>query len=660
MTFNLHNCTVEQPRATINRVHIFFHFVAIVTLLYYRISHVFQAEEYVPVFAWWLMTSSELILTFIWILTQAFRWRPVSRTVNPENLPGELELPGVDVFICTADPEKEPVIDVMNTVLSAMALDYPSNKLAVYLSDDGGAASTLYAVKEASSFAKSWIPFCRKYGIKTRTPELYFSSFGDDDRLLWSDEFMAEEETIKSTYELFKKNVEKAGVKDSAVHDRPPCIELRVSSIISNNPYILVLDCDMYCNDPTSAQQAMCFHLEPQVSSSLAYVQFPQIFYNVSKNDIYDGQARAAFKTKYQGMDGVSGTVCAGTGYYMKKKALYVSPNQEGYEVLHELQKTFGMSSTLIASLKGNNADNVNGGEVLSATVLQEASILASCTFEENTKWGNEIGYSYESLLESTFTGYRLHTNGWKSVYLYPKRSCFLGCTTIDMKDALVQLIKWSSGCFKIGLSRFSPLTYGMPRMSVLQSLCYGSLTFFPLLSVSCVIYGTVPQLCFLNGIALYPKVSDPWFAVFVIVYLSSFGQHLYEVFSSGGSFTTCWNEQRIWMIRTVTACLFGCLDVLLKWLGITKASFRLTNKAIDREKLKKYEKGIFDFQGAKMFMIPLTLLVVLNMICFIGGATRVVHNRNIEEMFGQFFLSSFIFVLSYPVLKGMIPGKGK
>ncbi|KAK3009864.1 hypothetical protein RJ639_011878 [Escallonia herrerae] len=390
------------------------------------------------------MTTSEVIFAFVWLLTQAFRLRPVARTVNLESLPGDAELPGVDVFICTADPTKEPVMEVMNTVLSAMALDYPPDKLAVYLSDDGGAALTLYAIKEACSFAKkSWLPFCRKYGIKTRCPEAYFSSFGDDERLLGSDEFKKEEEETKSAYLLFKKIVGNSGVEDSVVHDRPPRVELRVSSIMSNGTYMLVLDCDMYCNDPASARQAMCFHLEPKISKSLAFVQYPQIFYNVSKNDIYDGQTRSAYKTKYQGMDGIGGSVCAGTGYYLKKNALYSSPDQDDF--LLEPEKHFGFSRKFNASLKRTYAQKVNGEKILSDAVLEEAMILASCGFEENTKWGKEaskiyhnIGYSYDSLLESTFTGYLLHCKGWKSVFLYPKRPCFLGCTTIDLKDALV------------------------------------------------------------------------------------------------------------------------------------------------------------------------------------------------------------------------------
>ncbi|XP_019253983.1 PREDICTED: cellulose synthase-like protein G3 [Nicotiana attenuata] len=275
----------------------------------------------------------------------------------------------------TSDPIKEPVVEVMNTVLSAMSLDYPPEKLAVYLSDDGGAAVTLYAIKEACVFARVWVPFCRKYGIKTVCPEAFFSSFGDDERLnMFGNEFKNEEENIKAAYEVLKKNVEKASSVEGSVRmDRPPYVEvihdnmkiegcedkqiklpllvymsrerrpsrphrfkagalnalLRVSGVMSNAPYMLVLDCDMYCNDPSSAKQAMCFHLDHNISPTLSYVQFPQTFYNVSKNDIYDAQSRSAYKNKYQGMDGVGGTVCAGTGYYLKKEALYDSPNNQ-------------------------------------------------------------------------------------------------------------------------------------------------------------------------------------------------------------------------------------------------------------------------------------------------------------------------------------------
>ena len=85
------------------------------------------------------------------------------------------DLPGVDIFVCTADPTIEPPMLVVNTVLSLIAYDYPSDKLAIYLSDDGGSDLTFYALLEASHFAKDWIPFCKKFKVDPRSPSAYFS-----------------------------------------------------------------------------------------------------------------------------------------------------------------------------------------------------------------------------------------------------------------------------------------------------------------------------------------------------------------------------------------------------------------------------------------------------------------------------------------------------
>ena len=78
--------------------------------------------------------------------------------------------------MCTADPEIEPPMMVMNTVLSVMAYDYPSDKLSVYLSDDAASEITFYALLEASSFAKHWLPFCKKFHVEPRSPSAYFNS----------------------------------------------------------------------------------------------------------------------------------------------------------------------------------------------------------------------------------------------------------------------------------------------------------------------------------------------------------------------------------------------------------------------------------------------------------------------------------------------------
>lgn len=189
----LHLCTLHTSATIINRSHAFFHSMALLALLYYRASSFYlYATAPSHLLTWLLVFASELFLSFLWLLSQAYQWRPVTRTVFPETFPEDRELGAIDVFICTADPKKEPPVKVMNTVLSAMALDYPPEKVVVYLSDDGGSSLTLNAIREAWRFARLWIPFCKAYGIRTRCPEAYFSKEEEDD-----DQFVEEREKIK-------------------------------------------------------------------------------------------------------------------------------------------------------------------------------------------------------------------------------------------------------------------------------------------------------------------------------------------------------------------------------------------------------------------------------------------------------------------------------
>ena len=85
----------------------------------------------------------------------------------------------MDIFVCTADPVIEPPVMVINTILSVMAYDYPPEKLSVYLSDDGGSDLTYYALREASHFAKHWLPFCKNFKVEPRSPAAYFNSSDD-------------------------------------------------------------------------------------------------------------------------------------------------------------------------------------------------------------------------------------------------------------------------------------------------------------------------------------------------------------------------------------------------------------------------------------------------------------------------------------------------
>lgn len=69
-------------------------------------------------------------------------------------------------------------------------------------------------------------------------------------------------------------------------------MQIRVSSKISNGQIILNLDCDMYSNDPLTVRDALCFFMDDEKSHDIAFVQFPQCFANVTKNDPYGSSLR--------------------------------------------------------------------------------------------------------------------------------------------------------------------------------------------------------------------------------------------------------------------------------------------------------------------------------------------------------------------------------
>ncbi|OIV93238.1 hypothetical protein TanjilG_27417 [Lupinus angustifolius] len=705
----LNFCHVQKWLLIINRLHMFLHSTALFFMFYYRLSFLFQNQvsRTSYLLPWLLVFASEIILSFIWILGQAYRWRPVSRTVFPERLPEDDKLPAIDVFICTADPIKEPTVVVMNTVLSAMSLDYPADNLHVYLSDDGGSPLTLLGMRVAWKFARWWLPFCRRYRIKSRCPKAYFSGLENDDGdFARSSVYMADKQKIKEKYEAFKEEIktlreDSAFSRDSPginnVQDHPSVIEviqednnddvdnvkmpllvyvsrekrtthhhhfkagalnvlLRVSSVMSNAPYILVLDCDMFCNDPSSARYAMCFHLDPKISSSLAFVQFPQKFHNISKNDIYDSQLRSLFTLQWQGMDGLKGPVMSGTGFYIKRISLFGNFTIKGAELL-QLKDYFGSSNEFIKSLNQNYTSNFASSQ---HTRLEEGHLLASCKYEIDSKWGKEVGFLYDSVVEDFLTGFFLHCKGWTSVFCEPSNPQFLGTATTNLNDVLIQGSRWYSGLFENGISRFSPLIYGPPRMPLLQSLCFAELTYFPLYCLPLWCFAIIPQICLLNGIPLYPKVSDRFFGIFLFIFLSSLLKHLQEVFLTGGTMHKWINEQRIWMMKSITCHLYGCLDAVLKKIGIREASFLPTNKVEDDEQSMLYQMDKYDFQASNTFIVPMLALLSINVSCFIGGVYRVSLVGDWDKMFIQLFLAAFIITVNYPIIEGLVVRKDK
>uniref|UniRef100_A0A0D9X6Y9 Uncharacterized protein n=1 Tax=Leersia perrieri TaxID=77586 RepID=A0A0D9X6Y9_9ORYZ len=174
---------------------------------------------------WGMSIVCELWFAFSWLLDMLPKVNPVNRstdlavlkekfeTPSPSNPHGRSDLPGLDVFVSTADPEKEPVLTTANTILSILAVDYPVEKLACYVSDDGGALLTFEAMAEAASFANVWVPFCKKHDIEPRNPDSYFAIKGDPTKGKRRSDFVKDRRKVKREYDEFKVRIN--GLPDS-------------------------------------------------------------------------------------------------------------------------------------------------------------------------------------------------------------------------------------------------------------------------------------------------------------------------------------------------------------------------------------------------------------------------------------------------------------
>uniref|UniRef100_A0A9I9DCE9 Cellulose synthase-like protein G3 n=2 Tax=Cucumis melo TaxID=3656 RepID=A0A9I9DCE9_CUCME len=668
-----------SPRATtFNRFFAALYACGLLALFYYHISSLLNSTSFASFFLSVSLFISDALLAFMWANSQAFRMNPLRRREFPANLKQILktdsDFPALDVFICTADPHKEPPMNAVNTALSVMAYDYPTSKISVYVSDDGGSAMTLFAFMEAARFAATWLPFCRKNDVIDRNPDAFFTSNHD-----WNSEIeeikimyeemiikienicekgIVEDELLNAKEERMAFNqwrtesftpqhhptviqvlLESSKNKDIRGEALPNLIYLRVSAIMTNAPVILTLDCDTYSNDPQTPARALCYFLDPKLGNNLGYVQFPQRFRGVRKNDIYCAELEHVYIINPSGMDGFLGPCYVGTGCFFVRRGFFGGP-----------------SSLELPELSKLSPNHVVERHIKSQEVLDLAHLVANCDYENNTEWGCKLGFKYGSFVEDYFTGYCMQSKGWRSVFCNPKRVAFYGDVPINLLDGLNQIKRWSTGFLEVAFSKYNPITYGVRSMGLLMGLCYAFFAFWPAWSISVTVYAFLPQVALINGIQIFPQVWDAWFVVYILLFLGAYGQDLVEFIHVGGTFKKWWNDQRMWMIRSESSLLFGCIEFTLKSLGINpNFGFNLTSKAMDEKQIKRYKQELFEFGVFSPMFVPITTAAIVNLASFVGGLIGIWKSgRAWEHLFLQMLVAGFGVVNCWPIYEAM------
>ncbi|XP_047256787.1 cellulose synthase-like protein G2 isoform X2 [Capsicum annuum] len=634
---SLHSLKIMHGRKFFNRAFAVIYAFAIIVLFYYHVLTLTRAPLSIVMFI------SDFILALLWFTSQSFFMNPISRQQFPKNLEilvDKKDFPAIDIFICTADPYKEPPLTTVNTTLSVLAYDYPMEKLSVYISDDGGSKLILFALMEAAKFARSWIPYCRENKIEQRCPEEYFRK----------------NHTITSQFQIIQVLLERDKDKDVKGFSIPNLIYvsreksttsphhfkagalnalLRVSKVMTNAPLILTLDCDMYSNDPQTPQRVLCYFCDPSIRCKLGYVQFPQRYHGLNEDDMYGGDNVRTFRVSPSGLDGLGGPDNCGTGCFFNRQALFDSP---------------------LSSLGHSEHSQIHNMTISSVSIVELACHVASSNYEHNTGWGTKMGIKYGTLVEDIYTGYMMHCDGWNSIFCNPERPAFLGEVPINLEDALNQVKRWSFGHLEVLSCEYSPLTFGTKALGLLRANCYIHYVLWPIWCIPVTLYACVPQLSLLNNISIFPKVFDPWFFLYVFLFFGAYAHDFVQFILFKGTAKRWWNDQRMWYVKALSPYLFASIEYLMKKLGITSKGFNITSKVAGLDERKLYDQSVFSFANPSPMFVPLATVSIINLIAFLRGIMTIIFKmESLDEFFIQVFIAGFAVVNCLPIYEAML-----
>ncbi|WOG94312.1 hypothetical protein DCAR_0313605 [Daucus carota subsp. sativus] len=681
-----------------NRKHLAVELLLLFFLFSLLTYHLLSLKQYgIPALLAFLCES---FFTFIWILVLNIKWNQIKYVEYPDRLlKRKTELPAVDMFVTTADAGIEPPILTMNTVLSLLAVDYPVGKLTCYLSDESASPLTYYALVETSKFAKIWLPFCKKYDISTRAPFRYFAITSSKPSQENSPEFQQEQKMVKDNYEMLCQKIEDASKTHAPCNDFPemdknnhpaivkiiteeegvPCLVYisrekrpkkpshfkagamnaltRVSGLITNAPFLLNVDCDMYVNNPQVVLHAMCLFLGVGNERDCAYVQFPQEFYDGIKDDPLGNQYVVLVKFVGHGLAGIQGPMYTGTNCFLRRKVIYgISPDQKittGELSDPDLQRKFGESSPLKESVAHILLPSISskGG---SSSFVEAAHRVAGCDYEHGTCWGTE----------DVLTGLGIHRKGWKSMYCTTDPVSFQGCAPTTGPDTMIQAKRWATGFLEILFSSMSPISATIHgKLQFRQCLAYLWIMSWSLRSIPELVYSLLPAYCIISGSHFLPKVYEPAILIPVAVFLIFNIHTLSEYLKIGLSARAWWNNQRITRINCTSSWLFAIFTIFLKFIGLSQSAFDVTakNPSINDDKdMKNKDCSKFTFSESLIFL-PGTTILLVNLTALTIGMVRllVTTPHSNEAGIGELLCSLWAVLYFWIFLKGLF-GKGK
>jgi cellulose synthase (UDP-forming) len=456
-------------------------------------------------------------------------WRPLEREIksldclNPP-LPSE-NWPEVDVFITCYN---EPVDMVETTAQAALNIDYPTEKLRVYILDDGNslemrsmaqnlcledlqspqlrtAAAQLKQQREDLIERLKIIEYLTPevYAAETYTAKLIPAQEREDaDRFLQvlnravesidpqnpsiREQLLAQQEQLRRQIKDIELKLTELSRCRYIARPKSPGkphyakagnINYAIFSGETTGKFILTLDAD-HIPKPQFLRRVLPYFYNYNAwkgeyqDSQVALVQTPQDFYNLPPDDPFCHRAHLFYGPIQQGKDGLNSAFFTGTNAVLRRESL------------------------------------INTGlKYFSCSLAKDESKL-----EDFTLIG---GMSSMSITEDMNTAMRLHSDGWKTVY--HNELLAEGLAPEDLGSTLQQRMRWAQGTIQI-LVQENPWT--KPGLTFWQRLQYFQTMFSYFAGFGTLILIICPIVFFFTGITPVNTYGDEFAIHFLPAYL--------------------------------------------------------------------------------------------------------------------------------------------
>lgn len=506
---------VGNTRTQLKKRTLLFRYLAIINLslgawyLIWRTTHSINWD------AWWIsipLLAAEIYGYVGAVLFIIGLWRPVVREVRSlrylKPAMPQVQWPSVDVFITCYN---EPAQMVRETARAALSLEYPVEKLRVYILDDGNAPDVRLmaeqlcledlqtsALLDHARMLKSgrqemvekkraleaalqeWQTLeqndsLSQLSIASDIGQSYRDLIRKITRLLSPQKFSLTEQLSESIrkieQDIHKREIDLAELgrcryiarpkpEGRPHHAKAGNINYAIFSGKTTGEFILTLDAD-HIPKPQFLQRVLPhfykynLHKGRYESNQRAFVQTPQSFYNLPTDDPFGHRAKLFYGPIQQGKDGLNAAFYTGTNALLRREALV----------------TTGLKN-------------------FAATLVQDSDRLLE--FELIG------GLSSCSITEDMNTAMRLHAAGWESAY--HDEVLAVGLAPDDLSSTLKQRLRWAQGTLQV-LQTENPLTKSglnfWQRLQYFQTMYSYFAGFATLVFLVCPLiyffFGTVP-----------------------------------------------------------------------------------------------------------------------------------------------------------------------